>query len=291
MGIISQLLGQILVFIYENLSFGSYGLAIILFTVFIKLLLLPLSIQQYKSSLKMQEMQPLIQEIQRKYKNDPQKQSEELMNLYKEHNFSPASGCLTSFIQLPIIVSLYYVIREPLTYMFNMTKDQIEALVNQLNQAANGLPQINTRSIYFQIEAALRSGKLDVVEELGFIKFDLGKIPKLNFTEDVATYLPLLLIPVLAIVATYFSSKMMMKRTQSLRSSTNSKKSKNQSQDDMTAAMNKSMMWIAPVMTGIISFQAPAALGLYWLTSNVFQIIQEFIINKFIMKKKEDSDS
>jgi len=129
------------------------------------------------------------------------------------------------------------------------------------------------------------------VEELGFIKFDLGKIPKLNFTEDVATYLPLLLIPVLAIVATYFSSKMMMKRTQSLRSSTNSKKSKNQSQDDMTAAMNKSMMWIAPVMTGIISFQAPAALGLYWLTSNVFQIIQEFIINKFIMKKKEDSDS
>lgn len=233
----------------------------------------------------------MIQEIQRKYKNDPQKQSEELMNLYKEHNFSPASGCLTSFIQLPIIVSLYYVIREPLTYMFNMTKDQIEALVNQLNQAANGLPQINTRSIYFQIEAALRSGKLDVVEELGFIKFDLGKIPKLNFTEDVATYLPLLLIPVLAIVATYFSSKMMMKRTQSLRSSTNSKKSKNQSQDDMTAAMNKSMMWIAPVMTGIISFQAPAALGLYWLTSNVFQIIQEFIINKFIMKKKEDSDS
>jgi len=118
-----------LVFIYENLSFGSYGLAIILFTVFIKLLLLPLSIKQYKSSLKMQEMQPLIQEIQRKYKNDPQKQSEELMNLYKEHNFSPASGCLTSFIQLPIIVSLYYVIREPLTYMFNMTKDQIEALV------------------------------------------------------------------------------------------------------------------------------------------------------------------
>jgi len=67
-GIISQLLGQILVFIYENLSFGSYGLAIILFTVFIKLLLLPLSIKQYKSSLKMQEMQPLIQEIQRNTK-------------------------------------------------------------------------------------------------------------------------------------------------------------------------------------------------------------------------------
>jgi len=81
------------------------------------------------------------------------------MNLYKEHNFSPASGCLTSFIQLPIIVSLYYVIREPLTYMFNMTKDQIEALVNQLNQAANGLPQINTRSIILSNRSRFKKRK------------------------------------------------------------------------------------------------------------------------------------
>ncbi|GAE89247.1 YidC/Oxa1 family membrane protein insertase [Acetivibrio straminisolvens] len=288
MGIISQLLGQILVFIYENLSFGSYGLAIIIFTIFVKLLLLPLSIKQYKSSMKMQEMQPLIQEIQRKYKNDPQMQNQELLKIYKEHNFSPASGCLPALIQLPIMVSLYYVIREPLTYMFNMTKEQIETLVNQLNQAANGLPQINMKSIYFQIEAALRSGKLDVVENLGFMKIDLGKIPKLNFTEDVATYLPLLLIPVLAIVSTYLSSKLLMARTQNLK---NSKNSNNQKQDDMSASMNKSMMFVAPIMTGIIAFQAPAALGLYWLTSNVFQIIQELIINKFIFKKKEDSNS
>jgi len=291
MGVISRALGQILVFIYENLAFESYGLAIILFTIFVKLLLLPLTIKQYKSSMKMQEIQPLIREIQRKYKNDPQMQNQELLKVYQEHNFSPTSGCLLALIQLPIMVSLYYVIREPLTYMFNMTKDQIEALVNELNQAANGLSQINMKSIYYQIEAALRSGKLDVVENIGFIKFDLGKIPKLNFTEDVATYLPLLLIPILAVLATYFSSKLMMMRTQSVKDSANSKNSKNQKQDDMSASMNKSMMWIAPIMTGIISFQAPAALGLYWLTSNVFQIIQEFIINKFIMKKKEDTNS
>ncbi|HOM02271.1 MAG TPA: YidC/Oxa1 family membrane protein insertase [Acetivibrio sp.] len=291
MGVISRALGQILVFIYENLAFESYGLAIILFTIFVKLLLLPLTIKQYKSSMKMQEIQPLIREIQRKYKNDPQMQNQELLKVYQEHNFSPTSGCLPALIQLPIMVSLYYVIREPLTYMFNMTKDQIEALVNELNQAANGLSQINMKSIYYQIEAALRSGKLDVVENIGFIKFDLGKIPKLNFTEDVATYLPLLLIPILAVLATYFSSKLMMMRTQSVKDSANSKNSKNQKQDDMSASMNKSMMWIAPIMTGIISFQAPAALGLYWLTSNVFQIIQEFIINKFIMKKKEDTNS
>ncbi|HHV28526.1 YidC/Oxa1 family membrane protein insertase [Acetivibrio mesophilus] len=288
MGIISQFLGQILVFIYENLTFGSYGLAIILFTIFVKLLLLPLTIKQYKSSAKMQEIQPLIQEVQRKYKNDPELQSQEMMKIYKEHNFSPTSGCLPTLIQLPIMFSLYYVIREPLTYMFNMTKEQIETLVNQLNQATNGLPQINMKNIYFQIEAALRSGKLDVVENLGFIKFDLGKIPKLNFTEDVATYLPLLLIPILAVVSTYISSKMIMVRTQN---SKNSKNSKNQKQDDMSTSMNKSMLFVGPIMTGIISFQAPAALGLYWLTSNVFQIIQQYLINKLIMKKKEDSDS
>lgn len=285
MGIVSQFLGQILVFIYDNLSFGSYGLSIILFTILIKLLLLPLTIKQYKSSAKMQEIQPLIQEVQRKYKNDREMQSQEMMKIYKEHNFSPSSGCLPTLIQLPILFSLYYVIRQPLTYMFNMTKEQIEGLVNQLNMASNGLPQIDMKNMYFQIEAALRSGKLDVVENLGFMNIDLGKIPKLNFTEDVATYLPLLLIPILAVITTYFSSKMVMTRTQ------NSKNSNNQNQEDMSASMNKSMMFIGPIMTGFISFQAPAALGLYWLTSNVFQIIQQYFINKLIMKKKEDSDS
>jgi len=287
MGFISQFLGKILIYIYENLSFGSYGLAIILFTLLIKILLLPLTVKQYKSSAKLREIQPLIQEVQRKYKNDKEKQTQEMMKIYQEHNSSPTGGCLTSLIQLPILFSLLYVVRSPLTYMFNMTQEQIAELIK-----IAGLPEdIATKSGYWQMDVAMKSGKLDMVENFGIFDMNLGLVPKLNPFGDVATYLPLLLLVILAVVTTYISTKVMMDLTQSNTNTTannSSKDPKNKSAEDMSASMSKSMMFVAPAMTALISFQAPAALVLYWLVNNVFQMLQQFFIHKVILKKKED---
>jgi YidC/Oxa1 family membrane protein insertase len=89
----------------------SYGLAIILFTIVIRLLLLPLNIRQMKSQVKMQEVQPELKKLQEKYKNDPQKSQQEMMKLYKEKGVNPMGGCLPLLVQLPILWALFYVFR------------------------------------------------------------------------------------------------------------------------------------------------------------------------------------
>lgn len=94
----------------------NYGVAIILFTIFIKILLLPLTIRQTKSTKAMQDIQPRIQEIQAKYKDKPEKQQQEIMNLYKEAKVNPLAGCLPLVIQMPILIGLYNVLRNPVTW-------------------------------------------------------------------------------------------------------------------------------------------------------------------------------
>lgn len=114
MSIISNLLGHALRIIFEVVN--NYGLSIILFTIFVKVLLLPLTIKQTKSTKAMQDIQPKIKEIQEKYKNKPEKQNEEIMKLYQEAKINPLAGCLPLLIQMPILFGLYAVLREPWQY-------------------------------------------------------------------------------------------------------------------------------------------------------------------------------
>ena len=111
MNIISNLLGHVLRVIFELVN--NYGMAIIIFTIFVKLLLLPLTIKQTKSTKAMQDMQPKMQEIQAKYKDKPEKQQQEIMKLYQEYKINPLAGCLPLLIQMPILIGLFTVLREP----------------------------------------------------------------------------------------------------------------------------------------------------------------------------------
>src|SRR5918997_2033916 len=101
----------------------SYGLAIILLTLAVRLLLLPLSIKQTKSMREMQAIQPEIKRLQAKHKGDRQKMNEELMALYKEHGVNPFGGCLPLLMQFPVLIGLFYVIRDPLKYMGDIVND------------------------------------------------------------------------------------------------------------------------------------------------------------------------
>ncbi|MGL5640745.1 MAG: YidC/Oxa1 family membrane protein insertase [Paraclostridium sp.] len=114
MSLISDLLGQILKIIIEFVN--NYGLAIVLFTIVVKVILLPLTIKQTKSMKAMQDIQPKIKEIQDKYKSKPEKQNEEIMKIYKEAKVNPMAGCLPLLIQFPILIGLYNVLREPVKY-------------------------------------------------------------------------------------------------------------------------------------------------------------------------------
>lgn len=122
LGPIAIVFGKLLFFIYNSVGFHSYALSLLLFTIAVKLLLLPLSIKQIKSSQRMQEIQPELARIQERYKNDKEKLNEETMKLYQEKKYNPASGCLPLIVQMPILFALFYVIRMPMTFMLDVPK-------------------------------------------------------------------------------------------------------------------------------------------------------------------------
>ena len=114
MNIIGNLLGHVLRIIYDVVQ--NYGWSIIAFTILVKVILLPLTIKQTKSTKAMQDIQPKLQEIQEKYKNKPEKQQQEIMKLYQEAKINPLAGCLPLLIQMPIIIGLFSVLRNPIAY-------------------------------------------------------------------------------------------------------------------------------------------------------------------------------
>lgn len=290
---IARPLGQFLLFIYNTIAFHNYGLAIIVFTILVKLVLLPLTVKQYKSSAKMQELQPLIQDVQKKYKNDKEKLNQEMMKVYQENNYNPAGGCLPLLVQMPILISLYWVIVQPLKFMLLKTTEQITKIVDVATQglgAANMGYQKELAALNFfnenkealsQVSGILNSNELI---NFNFLGLHLGKIARYlpnagpsGIFENPAVYLPLLILPIFAVITTFISTKLSMPKQNSSQGGQNA----------MASSMSSSMMYIGPIMTLIFSFQLPAGVVLYWGAGYVFTIFQQLYINKHVIKKKE----
>jgi YidC/Oxa1 family membrane protein insertase len=264
---IAKPLGQFLFFIYNTVAFQYYGLALIIFTLIIRAAMLPLTVKQYRSTAKMPEVQPQIQEIQKRYKNDKEKLNQELMKVYSENKVNPAGGCAPLLIQMPIFLSLWQVISRPMYFMLSKSQAEIDALLSQIPMAER-IPQYNELSIVVY----------NKLLNMNFLGLNLGLVPHYDLAHlfnnpRSGQYLALLIIPITATITTYLSSKLAMPKTTG--------------KNDTNAAMTNSMMYIAPLMTLIFSFQFPAGLGLYWLTGNLVQIAQQMYINKHVLKKKE----
>ena len=289
---IAKPLGQILYFIYNNLAFFNYGFAIIIFTVIIKLVLLPLTVKQYKSTAKMQLIQPQIQELQKRYKNNKEKLNEELMKVYQENKVNPAGGCLPLIIQMPILISLYWVITQPLKFMLNKTPEAIDSLIKFVETTAPNFTMGYSKQIgildYFSQYPEKLTGLENLLARdeligLQFLGLNLGKIPTYNpsllFGPEAGTYLPLLILPVIGVITTFISAKLSMPRKDK-----DDKKSKD---TGMVGSMSNSMLYMGPILTLIFSFQLPAGVVLYWIAGYVFQIFQQLYINKHVIEKKE----
>lgn len=293
-------LGKILLFIYDNLAFHYYGLAIIIFTLFIRLLLLPLYIKQYHSTARLQEIQPQIQDIQKKYKNDKEKLNQELMKVYKDNNVNPAGGCLPTLLQMPILFSLFYVIQSPLKYMYQIgtsakalipgrdmvgvMKDAIETLFKMLPKSAQ-IGYYKDLSIihYFTDHKDLIAStkgllKEDFLLNMNFFGLNLGLKPTydINIILHNGQYLALILVPILAAFTTWLTIKLSTLKTPKTQSGG----------PQMATQMTGSMMVIMPVMIAVFAFSVPAGMGLYWITGNVVQVFQQLYINKYVLKKK-----
>ncbi len=281
MSILYHAFGWLLNFIYGFVS--NYGLSIILFTILTKVILFPLSLKQQKSMVKMQQVQPKLKEIQEKYKSDQQRQSEETMKLYKEYGVNPMGGCLPLLIQLPILLALYRVMYQPLTYMLKYSADRIADLATKYAVTAD-----NARM------AEIAIAKAGNLIDFSFFGLDLSGAPNI-----VAPSL-LWIIPITAALTTFLSSKVTtaMNKPEKTEEAAKPKRvlsaepSQNKGNSDSTQSMTKSMNLMMPIMTLWITFTVPAALGLYWTISNLITMLQQIVLNKIYGPKyKEEVDA
>ncbi len=297
---------------------GNYGVAIILFTVLIKAVLMPLTVKQQKSMLKTQKLQPLLMEIQQKYANDREKLNQETMKLYQKYNVNPMSGCLPLLIQLPILMMLYWVVRKPVVYIMGFGQDEVWRIVSAVTEwAENGgsmgsfLSALNIDSIdvltnnaykmfgNYEIQIArfldmnpeimsshwiTETGKDYLTINFNFIGLDMSQTPNLGaflglftgkahlITADVAL---LWIIPVLSGFSAWLTSELTRRQNPQAQQQTNN-------DGEQPANPMKGMMVMMPLMSAWFAFTLPAAIGLYWIISNILTLIQQLVLNKVL---------
>ena len=268
---IANIFGYLLEWLYNGIG-QNYGIALILFTIILRIILLPLTIKQQKTMKKTTALQGKMQEIQFKYKNNPELMNKEIMELYKRENLSPFSGCISSIVQILIILSVFYLVSRPLTYMKKIDPGIIENYKNEISAENDG-----KISNYYEIEIIQKKAAQDenIKVNMDFLGLDLSKVPSQNMS-DATVYI----IPLLYVVSSIFSIRMTTGKTKK-------KEESNSSEPDMTQQMNKSMSYMMPIMAVSIAFVAPLGLALYWLVSNILMILERIVINKYVDSKEE----
>ena len=291
-----------LVRLFYNLT-NSYGVALILFTLVIKLIMLPFQMKSKKSMMRMSRVSGQMQELQKRYAKNQAKLQEEMHKLYEEEGVNPMSGCLWSFLPFPILIALYSIIRQPITHFMMLSKDVLQTVVQSAADAgvnltnivmmdkATGTPAL--KDGLYQLASYGQINLVKAVQEMGlstpegwfdmnynFLGLDLTATPweyvkSFTFTWAV---IGVILIPILAGLSQFVFSKLPMKT---------------QPQADAAGgASMKSMMYMMPLMSVYIAFIMPAALGVYWIAQSVFSLIQEAILNKtFSAKLSEEEEA
>ncbi len=270
--ILANIFGSLLGFIYNFI--GNYGLSIICFSVIIKLILLPMSIKQQKAMKQANKLQEEMKKIQDKYGNDTEKINQEVMNLYKKTGMNPFSGCFISLIQFALIISVFVMVRSPLTYVKKIDKSTIEKYNNQLKEINS-----NYDARYPEISILKEFGNQDknIYMNMDFIGIDLSSIPTDN--NNIKTWI----IPFLYVI----TSILAMKLNNTSNNGNNKEEKKKTEAEEQMQQMNKTMMLFVPIMSISIAIIAPLGLTLYWFISNILSIIERIFIGKFQKQQEE----
>ncbi len=295
--------GYLLAFLYNVTT--NYGVALILFAILVKLILFPTSAKSKKSMMKMSRLTPRIQAIQAKYQNDPQKLNEATMALYKEEGVSMGGGCLWSFIPLLILIPLYTVVREPITYMLH---ENAEVTAKIIEIAKQEFPtRFTNNTFYDQMVAAplipqIAEQLKDIVANpatleglnFTFLGINLGAIPQFNiFGWDAYSWANIgaFLIPLLSAGSQVLSMMIMQKMNNSVITNEKGVQDKEAAKNSQAAQTNKIMMYMMPLMSLWIGFTVPAALGVYWFIQGVVSTVIDVILTKRYRKLYDAEDA
>lgn len=284
----SDIFGYVLNWIY--ILVRNYGWAIIIFSVLIKLLMLPLSIKQQKTLKKNEKIQKEMKIIQTKHKGNQEKINQEIMELYKREKINPFGGCFTVIIQLILILAMFYLVRSPLTYMKKIEnpiiEEQIETIKKDYGEQkiSTAYPEI---SVIKHIQEENQTDS-DMYINMNFMGLDLSKIPQENY-RDIKVFI----IPLLYVISSIVSIKITAntnKKTQEKTSKEliNEEEKKEIDQQDMTQQMNKNMSLMMPILSVSISLVAPLGLALYWFVNNIIMIVERLILNRMFSKEENE---
>ena len=303
----ANIFGYILNWIYNVV--GNYGWAIIIFSIIIKLLLVPISVKQQKTVKKTNKIQEKMKEIKVKYKNNPEKLNKATMELYRTENMSPFSGCLSAIVQIILLFAVFYLVKSPLTYMKKVDVNIIDKYTTiskqyDLSEQNNAYPEIVILREINNIKelknkdiqedddkinvAEINDEELDNLDiNMDFFGLNLAQVP--TRSSDWKAYI----IPFLYVVMSIVSMKFTM--------ATNNKAQNKKKEDekalvkkdgeeefDPVAQMNKNMTYIFPIMYLSVALIAPLGLALYWLMNSILIIIERLILNKVIKDEEEN---
>ncbi len=272
--------------------FDSYGIALILFTVVVKIILFPLHLKGKKSMIKMNIINGQLQEIQKRCGNDKEKYNQEVQRFYAENNVSPLGGCGWNMIPMLILWPLYAIIRRPLKYMMNLTEAASVKVAEALGWSARMNTQFIPNSHELMLSSMMNASNLEAakaeVAALGvstagmfvinfdFFGIDLSKIPQLKFWEGGLEWasVGLFLLPVISAGLSVVSMFVTQKTNQI-------------NKDQAPPKMNLSLILLGPIMSLFIGFGLPAGMCLYWIINSLLIMVQEVICGRMLRKDYE----
>ena len=268
--------------------FNSYGIALFLFTVVIKIILFPLNLKGKKSMIKMNVVNEQIKEIQKRCGNDKERYNQEVQKFYTENNVNPMGGCGWSMIPLFILWPLYAIIRRPLKYMMSLTEQATAAVADAVGMTgfiAGGSNELILSSVLNagNLETAKAAATAAGVSAAGmfvinfdFFGIDLSQVPTWKFWEGGITRgsLGLFLLPVIS-AGLSVVTMLVTQRTNQM------------NKDKEPPKMNMSLILMGPVMSLWIGFALPAGMCIYWIANSVLGMVQEIICGRLLRKDYE----
>ena len=286
----ADIFGYILNWIYFLVK--NYGFAIIIFSVLIKIVMLPLSIKQQKTLKKNEKIQKEMKILQIKHKGNQEKLNQEMMELYRREKINPFGGCFSLIIQMVLIIAMFMLVKSPITYMTKTEESKINTQIDTIKQE-NGENSISAQYPEMSIVKYLQDKNLtdnEMYINMEFCGLDLNKVPQENLGDITVYIIPALYVisSVISIKITNNATKKITENNENSNALTNKEDNKELDQAEMTAQMNKSMSLMMPILSVSISLVAPLGLALYWLVNNVIMIIERLILNKMFSKEEKE---
>ena len=295
----ANIFGYLLNFIYNFI--GNYGFSIIIFSIIIKVIMIPISVKQHKTLKKSTKIQAKMKEIQFKYKNDPQKLNEATMELYKSENMSPFSGCLSAIVQIILLFAVFYLVRSPLTYMKKIdvaTIDKYTTIMQQNNLSTNSsYPEIelikeidNIKKLKNTTQETEENNTNEEIKDeeldnlyinMDFLGLNLAQVP--TKSSDWKAYI----IPILYVIVSVIAMRITNNMTPKVKKEEDANNKENNDDFDPMAQMNKNMSLMFPIMYLAVALIAPLGLALYWLTNSLLMIVEKLMLNKLIKDEEE----